>query len=441
VRAPPPADVIVIGAGIVGLCSALALQARGARVRLFDPLGFGQGCSYGNAGLINADAHLPVAMPGMPSQVPRWLLASDSPLSVRPADALRELPFLWRWLAASRMAAAWRSILALRALHSNVLAHYRTLLGNDYHRHIIEAGGLTLLPGEKPTPAERRATQIRKRLGIAAEMVDRAGLDALVPGLSPSLQRALFFPGHAHCHDPAALCAALGARVLAQGGRLEKVQVVGITSTAGGCLVVTDAGPSEAAGAVIAAGIGSRHLLRELRARIPLAAERGYHLQLEAPSVALPMGVIHRAGGFALTPIAGGLRLAGTIEIAAPDAPPKWSRADLILARARALLPALRFSSATRWMGARPSLPDSVAAIGPVPGHRHIFAAVGHGHDGMIGAPASGQLIAEMLTGGAPHIPPAPYRLDRFGVRDSFCGPAVEDQGDARGLACAGSEG
>ena len=419
-QALPANEVIVIGAGIVGLCTALELQARGLRVCLLDPLGFGQGCSFGNAGLINPDAHLPVAMPGLPRQIPQWLLAADSPLSIRAADAFRELPYLWRWLAASRMDAAWRSISALRALHRDARAHYRRLLGADDRHHIVDAGGLTLLAGAQPTPAERRAAGIRTQLGIAAEILDRRMLDAMLPGLSPAVHRALFFPTNAHCRNPAALTAALGARVLAQGGRFERWRAQGIVTTPFGCRVLTTGGAIEADAAVIAAGIASRDLLRGLGVSIPLAAEHGYHVQLADPPVALPMGVIYRAGGFALTPIDGGLRLAGTVEIAAADAPPQWRRADTILKQARALLPALQFSSATRWAGARPSLPDSVAAIGPVPGHGRIFAAVGHGHDGMIGAPATGRLVAELLTGSAPHIPAAPYRLDRFGLRDSL---------------------
>ncbi len=418
--ASPAAEVVIIGAGIVGLCAALEVQARGLCVRLLDDKGCGQGCSFGNAGLINADAHLPVAMPGMPRQVPRWLLAADSPLSVRPADALRELPFLWRWLAESRMAAAARNIAALRALHRDARTRYRALLGDTYPRHIIEAGGLTLLTGDVPTTAETLTADIRARLGIAAEMLDRRMLDAVLPGLSPAIRRALFFPSNAHCPDPGALTAALGARVLAQGGRFERRRATGLSSTATGCRVLTDAGPIDAGWAVIAAGIASRALLRGLGVMIPLAAERGYHVQLAEPTVALPMGVIHRAGGFALTPMDGGLRLAGTVEIADPDAPPRWQRADTILAKARALLPALRFADSTRWMGARPSLPDSVAAIGPVPGHPRIFASVGHGHDGMTGAPATGRLVSELLTGATPHIPAAPYRLDRFGLGGRF---------------------
>ena len=409
-------DVSVIGAGIVGLATALNLQARGRSVTLFDPLGIGRGCSWGSGGLINPDAHLPVAMPGMIRKVPRWLLDPLAPLAVRPADALASLPFLTQWLVASRPAAVRRGVDALRALHRNTLREYSTLLGEAYPRHIHERGGITVLPGEVPTAAERLGSELRAELGIVCEELDRAELEAMVPGIASHARRALFFPSNAHTPDPGALCAALGERVLAQGGRLVLCKVDRITLHESGCSVWCEDGQQHEAGSVVvAAGARSPKLVRPLGLKIPLVAERGYHLQLVNASYDLKMPMIYREGGFAITPMKRGLRLGGTVEIADADAPPNFARAEALWGQAARLFPGLTVTEKQSWMGSRPALPDSVPAIGLLPRAPRVAIVAGHGHDGMIGAPASGRLAAELVCGETPHIDPRPYRADRFG--------------------------
>lgn len=409
-------DVAVIGAGVVGLATALNLQARGRTVTLFDPLGIGLGCSWGSGGLINPDAHLPVAMPGMIRKVPRWLLDPLAPLAVRPADAFASLPFLTRWLVASRPAAVRRGVDALRALHRNTLREYRTLLGDAYPRHIHERGGIVVLPGEVPTAAEQLGSALRAELGIVCEELDRVGLEERVPGIAPHARRALYFPSNAHTPDPGALCAELGERVLGRGGRLVRDKVLRISPNESGCSVLCEDGRQhEVDFAVVAAGARSPELVRPLRLDIPLVAERGYHLQLVDASYDLKIPMIYREGGFAITPMESGLRLGGTVEIADADASPNYARAEALWERAARLFPGLTVTAKKSWMGSRPALPDSVPAIGFLSRAPRVAIVAGHGHDGMIGAPASGRLAAELLCGETPHIDPRPYRVDRFG--------------------------
>jgi len=408
-------DVAVIGGGIAGLATALNLQARGRRVTMLDPLGFGQGCSWGSGGLINPDAHLPVAMPGMIRNVPRWLLDPLAPLAVRPADAFKALPFLSRWLVASRPAAVRRGVDALRALHRHTLSEYRTLLGEQFPQHIYQKGGLTLLPGDTPSAAEILSQQLRVEVGIVAETLGREDIERLVPGIAAFARRGLFFASNAHTPDPAQLCAALGDRFVGQGGTLLKVMVERILPGADGCMLRHDDGELAAPQVVVAAGAHTAALRKPLGLANPLVAERGYHLQLAAPSIELELPMIYRAGGFALTPMHGGLRLGGTVEIADADAPPNYARAEALWGRAAQLLPSLTVVEKRSWMGSRPALPDSVPAVGLLPRMPRIAVVAGHGHDGMIGGPASGRLAAELLCGATPHIDPWPYRADRFG--------------------------
>ena len=408
-------DVAVIGGGIAGLATALNLQARGRQVTVLDPLGFGQGCSWGSGGLINPDAHLPVAMPGMIRNVPRWLLDPLAPLAVRPADALAAVPFLARWLVASRPPAVRRGVDALRALHRNVLDEYRALLGEQYAQHIHAKGGLTLLPGDEPSAAEKLAAELRRDLGIVAKELDRDEIERLVPGIAPFARRGLYFESNAHTPDPAALCSALGERLLARGGTLMQSEVERIDHSADACSLHHEGGNLTASQVVVAAGARSPALLKTLGVSIPLVAERGYHLQLVNPSIELRIPMIYRAGGFALTPMHGELRLGGTVEIADADAPPNYARAEALWGRAVQLFPGLEAAEKRAWMGSRPALPDSVPAIGFLPRASRVAIVAGHGHDGMIGGPASGRLAAELLCGEKPHIDPQPYRPSRFG--------------------------
>src|SRR5687768_5520593 len=204
-------------------------------------------------------------MPGMIRKVPRWLLDPLAPLAVRPADALASLPFLAQWLVASRPAAVRRGVDALRALHRNTLREYASLLGEAYPLHVHERGGITILQGETPTPAERLGAELRAELGIACEELGRAEIEERVPGIAPHAHRALYFPSNAHTPDPGALCGALGERVLGQGGRLIRRKVVRIVPNENGCTLMSDDGEQHEAGQVIvAAGARSPELVRPL---------------------------------------------------------------------------------------------------------------------------------------------------------------------------------
>jgi len=411
---PAGAEVAVIGAGIIGLCCALNLQRAGCAVTLFDPNPPGSGASFGNTGLINADAHLPVAIPGMLRNVPRWLADPLGPVTVAPAYAIKAMPWLTRWLLASRAPAVRRGARALRALHSHNHEEYRRLLGAHYPGLIRNSGSVLLLT-DLASRAERFGDVIRGELGVEAELLGPDELRALYPDMSPIIKRALFFARNGHTVSPTRLTSTLASLFGKEGGRVERRKVFAIERRAdGGADVVAKGATFRASKVVVAAGARSRELLDPLGVKIPLETERGYHLHLTDPNVRLSVPLIYKARGLAMASMEDGLRLAGTVEIAGLDAPPNMRRAHALFNHAKTLFPGLAAASERAWMGFRPSLPDSVAAIGRAPKHEWLFVATGHGHDGMIGAPATGRLIAELVTGAEPHIDPAPYALHRF---------------------------
>ena len=409
-------DVAVIGAGVIGLSCAGWLQQHGRAPVLFDAAGVANGASFGTAGLINGDAYLPVALPGMLWRVPGWLMDPHGPVRVRPSYLLRAAPWLLQWVIASRASSVRRGARALHALHRGVFDGYRTLLGEvTFNALLRQSGGVVLARGERPGKDELLANAIRDELGIGCETLGPARLQELFPGIAPFAKRGLLFPNNGYTLSPHRLVEALFDTYVARGGALRHERALKLIPGPDGWHLLTSKANVIATTVIVCAGAWSRTLLDPLGVRIPLETERGYHLQLGTPSIPIALPIIHRARGLAITPMEEGLRLAGTVEIAGLDAPPDETRAFTLRRHLDELFPGIEAETRRLWMGFRPSLPDSVAAIGPIARHPGLFGAVGHGHDGMIGAPSTGRLIAELVTDIPTHIDPAGYSFARFG--------------------------
>lgn len=412
---PDRIDVAVVGAGVIGLSCAAWLQRHGRAPVLFDAAGLANGASFGTAGLINGDAYLPVALPGMLRRVPGWLLDPHGPVRVRPSYLLKAAPWLLQWILASRASQARRGARALHALHRGVFEGYQALLGETAFRDLLrQSGGVVLARGRTAGKDELFANMIRDELGIGCEALEAKRLRELFPGIASFATRGLLFPNNGYTLSPHRLVESLFAGFVERGGSLRHERVLKLIPHVDGWQLLTSKANVTARNVVVCAGAWSKSLLGPLGAHIPLETERGYHLQLGTPSIPIALPIIHRARGLAITPMSEGLRLAGTVELAGLDAPPDETRAIVLRRHLDELFPGMMAETRRLWMGFRPSLPDSVAAIGPVARHPGLFAAVGHGHDGMIGAPSTGRLLAELMTGTSPHIDPLPYSLARF---------------------------
>lgn len=412
----PEARVVVVGAGIVGLSSALHLTRAGRRVTLLDAAGPGEGASFGNGGLISVDSHLPVSVPGMIRQAAGWLRDPLGPVSVPRGYALKAAPWLMKWVMAGRRLEEVRAAsAALRALHRDALDTYRDMLGPESCRELFRQAGLVQVwSSEARGKSEELTRDLNREHGIETQDLTPDDLRQLFPGIA-GVARGLLFPRNGHTVSPARVTAAVADAVRAEGGAIRRERVLKLVPReGGGFTVLTNLANHEADLVVVAAGAWSKTLVAPLGVRLPLETERGYHLELADPSVELRLPIIHKSRGFCLTPMADGLRLAGTVEIGGLHAPPNEARALRLRSHAEAMFPGLKAAAQRVWMGFRPTLPDSVPAIGPVPGRPRLMLAVGHGHYGMIGGPATGRLVAELATGARPHVAPEPYGMARF---------------------------
>ncbi|MDB5512058.1 MAG: dependent oxidoreductase [Enterovirga sp.] len=415
--------VVVIGAGAVGAAAALALLRDGHRVTILEPEepGGPQAASYGNGAWISPASVVPVSMPGLWRKVPGYLLDPAGPFTIRPGSLPGLLPWLVRFVRAGatvpRVEATART---LAALLGDAPERHEALAASAGVADLIRRTGLLYpYPERAGFEAEALAWRLRREAGVA--WTEHAGdaVRAIAPDLAPHYRFAVHVPAGAHCTDPGAYVGALIRHAKAEGATLVRGRALGFSlSDKHLQAVATDAGEIRCDRAVIAAGIRSGALARKAGDRVPLAAERGYHVVVADPEVTLAIPAMPSDGKMANTSTRAGLRSAGQVELAHPDAPPNWRRADILLAHLKAAYPALPRDipeqRLARWMGCRPSTPDGVPVIGRASGSPDILHAFGHGHVGLAAGAATGGAIADLVAGRSSHLPMAAFSARRF---------------------------
>jgi glycine/D-amino acid oxidase-like deaminating enzyme len=406
---------IVIGAGVVGLSTALYLQRSGQKTLVIDALPPAGGTSFGNMGLISSDTAVPIALPGMLRKVPGWLSNREGPLVVRSSYLPRAMPWLLRWIQASRMARVLKISDAMRALHKDSLVCWRELLGAELFADLIRpVGQIRIWEGDGTESAIE--LEIAKRHGIRAESLNADALRQIYPEISPDIKRGLLIPGNAYTINPQRLVQSLARLLVDAGGEIIAERVMKIIPRTGGSghLVMTNISNRSSGQIVVATGAWARELLDPLGVRVALETERGYHAMLPSPNLtlAIPLSVKNR--GIGITPMEGGLRIGGTVEIAGLQAVPDERRAMILVGLAKRIFPSLQGGEPSYWMGHRPSTPDSLPILGGVPGIAGLHLAFGHGHFGMTGGPPSARLVSQLVSRTPTTIDPSPYSCTRF---------------------------
>lgn len=409
-------QVTVIGAGVIGMCVAAWLQRLGASVTVLDPIEPGRSCSFGNAGALSPGSCVPVAMPGMLKQVPKWLSDPSAPLVLHWSYLPWALPWLMRFLKASSRPEVERSAEALSALLRPVFESYEPLLEEARATDLIRREGqIYVYESEAAYQADSLGWELRRRHGARIEVLSLEELRQREPALAPFFTKGVLLPDHGYCLDPFGLVQALADSVRRNGGTILGQKVLDIEMDADRPrALVTAAGRHQVEAVVVAAGAWSHQLARMFGHKVPLETQRGYHAMLRDPSMAPRTSIMWAEKKFLATPMQMGLRFAGTVELAGLDAPPDYRRASTLLEFGKRMFPGLTGGEVSRWMGHRPCLPDSVPVIGPSPKLKNVYFAFGHGHLGLSSASTTGRLVAELVMGAKPCIDPAPYRIDRF---------------------------
>jgi D-amino-acid dehydrogenase len=411
-------DTVVLGAGIVGICTALHLQKRGRATALVDRRGAAEETSFGNAGLIQREGVYPYGFPHDFGALARYGLNRTVDAHYHPSALPRLAPFLWKYWHYSRP-----------ARHAEVARRYAKLIEHCVAEHdalaaeagatdlIVRGGWMKIFRTERERDLRfAEAERWRKDFGVEHRQLDAKMLQEAEPYLAPVLAGALHWTQPTRTLDPQALGQAYVRRFEALGGTFLQGNAATLEAAGRGWRMRTAKGSLEANAAVIALGPWADVLTRALGYDLPLAVKRGYHMHYRAAGEAqLNLPVLDVERGYFMGPVRRGIRLTTGAEFALRDAirtPVQLGRAEPI---ARDLFPLAERLDTEPWMGARPCTPDMLPVIGPAPKHGNLWFAFGHAHHGLTLGAVTGRLVAEMITGEAPFVDPAPYAPSRFG--------------------------
>jgi D-amino-acid dehydrogenase len=410
-------DVLVLGAGIVGICVALHLQRRSRAVVLLDRRGAAEETSYGNAGLIQREGVYPYGFPHDFGALARYALNRTIDAYYHPSALPRLAPFLWQYWTYSRP-----------ARHAEVARKYATLIEHCVAEHEALAtaadataifrrqGWLKLFRTERERDKRFAEAERLREFGVNFRVLDAAGVRALEPHIAPVVSGALHYTDPISAVDPHGLARAYLALFERLGGEFVQGNAASLNRDGDAWSVRTAHDTLAAGAAVIALGPWSGVLTRALGYDLPLAVKRGYHMHYRpAGDAVLNHPVLDHERGYFLAPMRRGIRLTTGAEFALRDAmktPVQLGRAEPI---ARDLFPLAERLDMDPWMGSRPCTPDMLPIIGRAPRHPNLWFAFGHAHHGLTLGPVTGRLIAEMLTGEAAFVDPAPFAAERFG--------------------------
>lgn len=409
-------DVAVIGAGIVGLSTALSLSEAGQRVVLIDRKGLALETSFGNAGALAFAEILPLASPRLIRRAIKWFFDPLGPLSVPPAYLPHIAPWLvrlWRASLSDRYHAGIKAQVQLMSLAREEMS---ALLGRTgLAAHIRSDGALELYEGAQEFEASLPGARWREQHDIEIRHVQGDALAELQPGLAPQFTHGTFIPGWQTVDDPHQLAVSIGRIAIERGTVFLQRKVTQISAGPGGTRLTLDDGEVlSATQTVIAAGAWSHHLARQIGDHIPLETERGYNTTLPVGAFEVHRQLTFSNHGFVIAPLACGLRVGGAVELGGLTRAPDFRRSALMLKKAQAFLPGLKTEGGTQWMGFRPSLPDTLPAIGRSRRQPAFIYAFGHGHLGLTQAAATARMVRDITLDQPPTIPLSPYRPERF---------------------------
>lgn len=406
-------DVLVLGAGIVGVAAALQIQARGRSVALLDRRGAGEETSYGNAGLIERASIFPYLFPRDAKKIALYAVNGLNEARYH----LRDLPFFAPWLLRywreSAPERAQKIAEAARPLIEASLTEHQALMAQAGALDLMrQSGWIKMFRSEKSFEAGRKGAEMILPYGLKIDVLDAAGLKAREPALSGGFG-AIHYLDPASISDPLALTRKYLELFESRGGLFLKGDARSFDVTSRGYAAASANGPVEAREAVICLGPWADLVCGPLGYDFPMAVKRGYHRHFAAAAT-LNHAVLDADNGFLLAPMARGIRLTTGAEFSRRDAPPDFTQVEASETLARKIFPLGESLDPTPWMGRRPCLPDMLPILGPAPRHKGLWFNFGHQHHGLTLAASTGRLLAELMTGQTPFTDPTPYRLERF---------------------------
>ncbi len=402
--------VAIIGAGIVGVATAIWLRRHGFQTILIDRSAPGEGASFGNAGILAASSVTPVTAPGMIPKVARYCLDPEFPLYVIWRKLPGLAPWLVRYLRHANDQDTRRISRGLASIVFDAVRQHRDLAHQTRaEKWLVDADYVYAYESREMFENEGYTWGLRDEVGFRPWFVSGNEIGDYLPGLGSHIRFLAVLPEHGFVLNPGNYVKDLARSLEDLGGTIIQASVKNIDMQGGKVAAVdTDQGRFECSRAVVAAGVWSRALLAKLGVNVPMQTERGYHILFREPSVQLPVPVMVASGKFVMTPMAIGLRCAGVLEFGGLSSPPSQKPLDLIRRQTMRTLPGLRFDRTEEWLGHRPAPCDSLPFIGEVRSSG-VFAAFGHHHVGLTSGPKTGRIIADVIAGNS-----LPFSIVRY---------------------------
>ncbi len=410
-------SVIVVGAGIVGVSTAIWLQRAGFEVTLLDREGPAAGTSYGNAGILAASAIIPVPVPGIWKKAPHMLFSPNEPLFLRWSYLPKLLPFLFPYLKTANQKDMERIAGGLtEMMHDTAEQHMALAKDTPAERYLVHGDYLYVYDTEEDYLKDAAEWELRRRLGVAFEELDKNAIDASQPDLAGRFGFGIRCGNHGHITDPGAYTKALAEHFEEQGGHIVISEVTDLIIKGDVAFgVKTQVGDLAAGHIVLTTGAWSGAFAKKVGAKLPVESERGYHLEFIGADVELTCPLMVTSKKFAMSSMDGRLRCAGIVEFGGLDAPPSRAPFELIKRNALEIFPDMSYERIDEWMGHRPSTPDSLPLVGEFAHAKNVWAGFGHQHLGLTGGPKTGRWLAQMIAGEKPNTNMDPFAPDRFG--------------------------
>ena len=407
-------DVIVLGAGIVGVSAAIAARQQGLSVILVDRREPGSETSYGNSGILSSGSILPLNKPSLFRALPGYLTNRHAALRWDPAWVLQNIDWVARFLANAATSRVKPRATALHGLiGASLKLHREWIVKAGAAQRLRETGWLKASRSDAVDAAKQEQAFLAE-FGIASQLLDRQAISALEPNILPVYKVGLLHTQTASVDSPGAVVKAYARMFEGSGGAIRQSDIKAIVPDGEGWRVLLADGGISARHVVVALGPWSGDLLRPLGYRVPMAFERGYHREFKPNPARTLQRPIHDAeGSFLMTPLEQGIRVTSGVELTARDAPSSFAQLDQVVPVARGVV---EFGEPVGepWRGARPTLPDSLPMIGPAPRHSGLWLAFGNQHIGFTTGPATGAAIAAMIGGAAPPFDVAAFSPSRY---------------------------
>ncbi len=408
--------IIVIGAGVIGATSALALQRDGHEVLLIDRDAPCSGASFGNAGGIVNGSCVPTAMPGILKNVMGMIGQPLSPLSIRPAYLHKISPWLMRFIWQSRLSTVQQNAIYLQSLSHDAVASWKKLTANTPLSCLLrDTGWLKVYESDNAFNNTRNALNLHDQVGSAYEILSAGQIKDLEPNLAPIFKHGFYQKDSISVTDPEKLVLGLVDLFTKNGGSYKQFPVSEITTNEHSVTLKGSSGYLTADKVVLAAGAWSKSLAKQLGDIVPLDTERGYHLMFpESTGSLLKRPVLNGENSFVLAPMNKGMRMTSQVEFAGLIAKPNYSRVRSLIPCAKRMLPKIDTHEESVWMGCRPSLPDSLPVIGFSQQSNHVLYAFGHQHLGMTLGATTAYIVSDLLGNREANISIFPYQATRF---------------------------